>query len=100
MRRHGPPPRTRPADRPPNQACPDRGAWQLADNATMNANADRFPLLRFFGWFAALLLAATALAVLIAQSEVEAAAHAAPAAAAPASTTAAAPPARAADDAR
>lgn len=38
----------------------------------MNANADRFPLLRFVGWFAGLLLAATALAMLIAQSEVEA----------------------------
>ena len=42
----------------------------------MPADSDRFPLLRFVAWFAGLLLAATGLAVLIAQSEAEAAAQA------------------------
>lgn len=49
----------------------------------MTANSDRFPLLRFVAWFAGLLLAATGLAVLIAQSEAEAAAQTPPALEAP-----------------
>lgn len=52
----------------------------------MPADSDRFPLLRFVAWFAGLLLAATGLAVLIAQSEAEAAAQAPSALEAPAPT--------------
>lgn len=50
----------------------------------MSATSDRFPLLRFIAWFTGLLLAATGLAMLIAQSEAEAAAQVPPAVEAPA----------------